>query len=447
MFPTSALVQHCKPISSTICRVFAGIDPVRGHRRLAFARALFSSLKHLHLGYFALVCSVLALIVAFAQWLGSNAFDPRFDAGSTSLQLFTGLLVYDSFAIYVRLFLLLFLTLALWLTLLTGIPDRDDSADFLDTFARQHARHDDDGFGESPAHGFHRRRDGQCSELCSCRFSQRKTPGQRGRSQVCHLRSSASGIMLYGISLLAGKFGTGYLPIWPGYTADMKAAGLDAVLLAGTLFILIGLGFKLAAVPFHFWCPDVFEGAAAEVAGFLSVASKGAALALTARLLLSLTKKPEMRVLLSSSIGLVLAVLAALTATLGNLAALGQTNLKRLLAYSTIAHAGYMMMALVALTPSAVGAILFYLIAYLLMNLGAFAVVAFLRNLTGSEELSSFSGLIQRADTRRHPVDFSVEFAWIAAPGRIRGEIPDFCVDLRNGDVLSPGLSHDELRF
>ena len=119
-------------------------------------------------------------------------------------------------------------------------------------------------------------------------------------------------------------------------------------------------------------------------------------MALTARLLLSLTEKPEMRVLLSSSIGLVLAVLACMTATLGNLAALGQTNLKRLLAYSTIAHAGYMMMALVALTPSAVGAILFYLIAYLLMNLGAFAVVAFLRNLTGSEELSSFSGLIQR---------------------------------------------------
>ena len=93
--------------------------------------------------------------------------------------------------------------------------------------------------------------------------------------------------MLYGISLLAGKFGTGYLPdVAKGYTQRRSrgtAAGVDAILVLGSLFILIGIAFKLAAVPFHFWCPDVFEGAAAEVAGFLSVASKGAALALLAR--------------------------------------------------------------------------------------------------------------------------------------------------------------------
>src|SRR5207237_5694455 len=92
----------------------------------------------------------------------------------------------------------------------------------------------------------------------------------------------ASGIMLYGISLIAGKFGTGYLPdVARGFAEALKlvpsAQGMafDSVLLLGTLFILVGVGFKLAAVPFHFWCPDVFEGAAAEVAGFLSVASKG----------------------------------------------------------------------------------------------------------------------------------------------------------------------------
>ena len=116
-----------------------------------------------------------------------------------------------------------------------------------------------------------------------------------------------------------------------------------------------------------------------------------------ARFLLLLTADTQVMVLFSGSVGLVLAAIAAATATFGNLAALGQTNVKRLLAYSTIAHAGYMLMALVALTPSATAAVLFYLAAYLLMNLGAFAVVAFLRNLTGSEELSSFSGMIQRA--------------------------------------------------
>ena len=101
--------------------------------------------------------------------------------------------------------------------------------------------------------------------------------------------------------------------------------------------------------------------------------------------------------MLRSSLGLLLAVIAAITATFGNLAALGQTNLKRLLAYSTIAHAGYMLMALAPLSTAGAGAVLFYLAAYLLMNLGAFACVAFLRNLTGSEDLSSMSGMIYRS--------------------------------------------------
>jgi len=96
--------------------------------------------------------------------------------------------------------------------------------------------------------------------------------------------------MLYGISLLAGKFGTAYLPD-PAHAVTIQAlggGGTDALVVLGALFLLIGLGFKLAAVPFHFWCPDVFEGASAEVAGFLSVASKGAALAMLARITLVL---------------------------------------------------------------------------------------------------------------------------------------------------------------
>src|SRR5205085_4813390 len=103
----------------------------------------------------------------------------------------------------------------------------------------------------------------------------------------------AAGIMLYGISLLAGKFGTGYLPeVAAGLVASFQpgpeGVAFDPVVILGTLFLLIGVAFKLAAVPFHFWCPDVFEGASAEVAGFLSVASKGAALALLARIALLL---------------------------------------------------------------------------------------------------------------------------------------------------------------
>src|SRR5204863_912407 len=210
---------------------------------------------------------------------------------------------------------------------------------------------------------------------------------------------------LYGISLLAGTFGTGYLPdLAPAFAASMSAAP-DPVLLLGGLFVLIGIAFKLAAVPFHFWCPDVFEGASAEVAGFLSVASKGAALALLARVIMVLGGFDPLVGAVENAhwntiIGYLvpaLAFFAALTATFGNLAAYLQTNLKRLLAYSTIAHAGYMMMGLAVLTREGVAAVLFYLIAYLLMNLGAFAVVAFLRNETGSEDLSSYRGLVRRS--------------------------------------------------
>jgi NADH-quinone oxidoreductase subunit N len=181
--------------------------------------------------------------------------------------------------------------------------------------------------------------------------------------------------------------------------------GFDLILVLGATFLLVGIAFKLAAVPFHFWCPDVFEGASAEVAGFLSVASKGAALALLVRIVAPLAGLDK-QVPLAGDVDWTavarylvpaLAVAAALTATFGNLAAYFQTNLKRLLAYSTIAHAGYMMMGLAVLTREGAGAVLFYLIAYLFMNLGAFAVVAFLRNQTGSEDLADMRGLVRRS--------------------------------------------------
>jgi NADH-quinone oxidoreductase subunit N len=169
------------------------------------------------------------------------------------------------------------------------------------------------------------------------------------------------------------------------------------------------VAFKLAAVPFHFWCPDVFEGASAEVAGYLSVASKGAAVALLARVVLLLSgmdllvgpaetvDRAADWVAVGRLLVPALAFFAALTATFGNLAAYLQTDLKRLLAYSTIAHAGYMMMGLSTLTREGVEAALFYLVAYLFMNLGAFAVVAYLRNQAGTEDLADCRGLVRRS--------------------------------------------------
>jgi hypothetical protein len=253
--------------------------------------------------------------------------------------------------------------------------------------------------------------------------------------------------MLYGISLLAGKFGTAYMPdLAPAYAAALPAgAAFDPILLLGTLFVMIGVAFKLAAFPFHFWCPDVFEGASAEVAGFLSVASKGrhwrclGARADAQRY----RRRPRSRLheLAQGDAHLVpvLALFAGATATFGNLAAYWQTNLKRLLAYSTIAHAGYMMMGLATMNREGTAAVLVYLVAYLFMNLGAFAAVAFLRNLTGSEDLSSFRGLIRRGSLPgHHPVDLPAESPRHPAAGRLPGEVPG----LRRPVPLRRGVLH-----
>ena len=217
--------------------------------------------------------------------------------------------------------------------------------------------------------------------------------------------AGAAGVMLYGISLLVGTLGSAHLPTMAAQLAEIGPAGnLATVLMLGGLMVMVGLAFKLSAVPFHFWAPDVFEGATAEVAAFLSIASKAAALGLLTRLAIQFgAVGGEVQGYLCGLISL----LAAVTCTFGNLAAYAQTNIKRLLAYSTIAHAGYMMMAVAAVvtmagdnpagSQKAVAALAFYLGIYLFMNLGAFAAVAFLRNTLHSESIADYAGLIRRS--------------------------------------------------
>ncbi len=306
--------------------------------------------------------------------------------------LFSGLLAADSFAVYAKAVALAAALLAVLLTALTGLPDRDDSGDFyvlllggtLGMMLMTAANHLLMVFlavemASLPGYalaGF---------------LKGRRTGGEAALKYVV-FGAAASGVMLYGISLLAGISGTGSLPAVAAEVAGrLRTGGFDPVLVAGLLFLGVGLAFKLAAVPAHFWCPDVFEGAAAEVAGFLSVASKAAAVALAARLLASLHDP------LPGTVGVVVGVVAAVTVTFGNLAAFGQTNLKRLLAYSTIAHAGYMLLALSTLRSEGVAAVLFYLAGYVALNMGAFAAVAFIRNRTGSEELDACRGLMGRS--------------------------------------------------
>ena len=208
--------------------------------------------------------------------------------------------------------------------------------------------------------------------------------------------AGASAVMLYGFSLLYGATGTTDL----AGIATALATGSATVrwlILPATIMALAGLGFKIALVPFHQWSPDAYEGAPTPVTAFLSVGPKAAGFAVLARLLV--TSLPAFQ---ADWAGL-LAGLAIITMSLGNLVALWQTNLKRLLAYSSIAQAGYMLIGLAALAPQAeswttgFNALLVYLFAYLFTNLGAFAVVIAVENRTGSANLPDFAGLIRRS--------------------------------------------------
>lgn len=210
----------------------------------------------------------------------------------------------------------------------------------------------------------------------------------------------ASGTMLFGISLLYGMAGT--LDLMRLAPALMRGP-TPLALVVPFSFIAVGLGFKVSAAPFHQWAPDVYEGAPTPVAAFLSVAPKAAGLAALARVCyLGLSALPEggygrSDAALSVAISwpVILGVLSGITMTVGNLCALFQTNAKRLLAYSSVAHAGYMLMGLAAATASGEGisAVLFYIAVYLAMNLGAFGVVMAFSQVTGSEELGTWRGL------------------------------------------------------
>ena len=201
--------------------------------------------------------------------------------------------------------------------------------------------------------------------------------------------ATTSAIMLYGFSLLYGFSGTTQIYQLAGL---LQAGQVSLLMLLGTLaLILVGFSFKISAVPFHFWAPDVYEGAPTPVAGFLSTASKAAGFAVLMRVLLAVfpTSIPYWAV--------ILAVVATVTMIVGNTLALAQKNVKRLLAYSSIAQAGYILIGVAAVSPTGVSGAAYYLIAYLITNIAAFGVVTIVGQVTGSDELSAYAGLSRRS--------------------------------------------------
>jgi NADH-quinone oxidoreductase subunit N len=162
------------------------------------------------------------------------------------------------------------------------------------------------------------------------------------------------------------------------------------------VLVLAGFAYKVSVVPFHFWTPDVYQGAPTPVTTFLAVASKAAGFAVLLRFigaLFMVEGVQESVMAYGERIGLLLAILAAVTMTLGNLSALRQTNLKRMLAYSSIAHAGYVMIGLAAMTTQGFSAAVFYLAAYYFMNLGAFGFLIYLEGAAGCEDVAGLKGL------------------------------------------------------
>ena len=213
----------------------------------------------------------------------------------------------------------------------------------------------------------------------------------------------ASGVMLFGMCYLYGLTGTISFsepspPSPAPWDSGATLAGAKLATVAGVAFMLAGIGYKIAAVPFHMWCPDVYEGAPTPFTAFLSVGPKAAGFALALRFFLSAfgLLGSQGTVLLSVPWPAVIGVVAAVTMTYGNLVAISQTNLKRLLAYSSIAHAGYMLMGVCAATIAGAQSVMIYLAIYLVMNLGAFIVVMLVAGATGSESILDYRGLSRR---------------------------------------------------
>jgi len=213
----------------------------------------------------------------------------------------------------------------------------------------------------------------------------------------------ASGVMLFGMSYLFGLTGTTNVLEFAGRIALLPTTWpVRLALILSIVFVASGVGYKIAAVPWHMWCPDVYEGAPTPFTAFLSVGPKAAGFALAVRLLYGAFDGRPGPLGFSETIAAVpwpavVGVLSAITMTLGNLSALPQTNLKRLLAYSSIAHAGYALMGLAANSALGTQAVMMYMLAYLVMNLGAFLAVILVERATGSQTIFDVRGLRSRS--------------------------------------------------
>jgi NADH-quinone oxidoreductase subunit N len=407
------LNQLLTDTTHTSLRIFAPELALSGGIVLMLLARLFSLDRLVPTHWIALWATLIAFFVALTYFFDFT----RNDYGA--VEYFQGLMVLDRFTVCFRLGLMLFQVFVITLTVLGGIPDREDAPDFYTLLLGATVGMSIMGGANHLLMVFLGVEMASVPSYAMVGFLKGRRQSSEAALKFVVYGAGAAGVMLYGISLIAGLLGTAELPELALRLQALYASGPATladptvrILALGILMTLVGFAFKLSVVPFHFWTPDAFHGASAEVGGFLSVASKAAAFVLLIRVMLSLVSLPLGNELngVYLTLGIGIGVLAAITATFGNLAAYSQTNMKRLLAYSTIAHAGYMLMAVAALVVLRAGAeentaeyalrsaravegLLYYLAAYLFMNLGAFAITALIRNEIFSEEIDDYRGL------------------------------------------------------
>jgi NADH-quinone oxidoreductase subunit N len=221
-------------------------------------------------------------------------------------------------------------------------------------------------------------------------FRQDQASSEAGMKYLL-LGAFASGFFLYGIALIYG--GAGGTTSVPEIVDALADGNPSLLLIAGMFLLVVGFGFKVALVPFHQWAPDVYEGAPTAIAAFISAGPKAAGFAAFLRIFIPVLQKLQGTALGEQWI-LVLTVLAVLTMTIGNVVAIAQRNIKRMLAYSSIAHAGYVLVALTAANAEGISSAMLYLFVYCIMNIGAFGAIVLARTEDGeSLTISDYAGL------------------------------------------------------
>ncbi|MEI8197029.1 MAG: NADH-quinone oxidoreductase subunit N, partial [Phycisphaerae bacterium] len=361
------------------------------------------------------IAAGIAVFLALAclltvQSMGALATDPL--AGSVGGSYLGGLLVMDPFAWFFKFIVLLFvlIVIGLWSLTTRELMGPGDAPEFFTLLLAATVGICLMGSTSNLLMMFLAIEMASLPSYILAGFRKTERLGAEAALKYVLFGAVCSSIMLYGMSLLYGQFGT--LDIARMHLGSLDPQSPGALLVALSLVaLLVGIGFKIAMVPMHFWAPDVFEGTHMDVAAFLSVASKAGGLALLLRVVYLLlipagaTAGPAAMGVFSLKSGGWLAVgilaIGTLTCFWGNLAAFAQNNIKRLLAYSSIAHAGYMLLAIATLvgqTPGrAIEGVLFYLFMYLFINGGAFVVAAAIQQRIGSADIRDYAALGRRS--------------------------------------------------